>query len=721
MKRPIQLAIPLLTVTLLAGVAGAQVVHDNRRKPPPPPPPAAVAITSFSPASGAAGTRIEVLGSGFAAGDQLLLGNAALATVSLAPNRIIAAIPAGATTGPLVLQRGGARLVASQGSFTVVDPAPAISALEPDHAPPGAVVVIRGVNLASVHSALLGKAPMKISGRGPDYLQVVVPGRAGIGDFVWVRGPGGEARSAGRLTVERLPVVRRVEPAYARPGDAITVFGSDFLGGDQLVLGGIALHISQLYGDRIVAVVPAGAAGGELALVRGGFRAVVAARFEVVQRPAIVAIDPPGGPAGTRVSVRVRNDSADLAVLFGASALPIARRTVQPDGTTDLLVTVPRGAADQVIGVRSRGGEDRWGAPFRVHVYPVMAGVTPARVWEKTQLTVTGRNLLNVDTFYLGATALPIASRSDTSAVLDVPAGTAGGTLTAVAYGQRFDTRLKVDVVLRALIDGFSPASGMPGSEVMVNGRNFTATTRVYLGNLEMPIVRATLPTQLWVQVPVEATGPERISVGEAGVLEASRDPFVAIAAPAISDFSPPAAKPGAEVVLEGNQLGGQVAILLGGTPLAITRVERGRIAVQLPATVKPGAYWFEIRAGRTVVARSRKQLTVLPPAVLRQFEPRRAAAGQQIHLKGKGFAPGTRVWFGATELPVVKVGPKGGQMWVQIPDGVAGTDYLVVDDLGAKIRSRETLTIDAPPPPPPPPPPPARPPVIHDNRKKHH
>jgi hypothetical protein len=444
---------------------------------------------------------------------------------------------------------------------------------------------------------------------------------------------------------------------------------------------------------------------------------VAAARFEVVQRPQIVAVTPPAGQPGTPVVVRVRNDSADLGVFYGVTQLKVVKRAAVGE-LTDLSITVPRGATDQVISVRSRGGDDRWGTPFQVHIFPVVAGISPARAWERTQVTLTGKHMRQVDQVWLGAVALPIDARSPGSLTLSIPANTPGGLISVVSHGQRIDTRLRLDVVLRAAIDRFSPGSGMPGSEVLITGRNFEPTTKVMLGNVVMPILRAQLPTHIWVQVPAEATGPERISVGEGGVMDTARDPFVAIAAPAIADFSPRIAKPGMEVVLIGHQLGGQVEILLGMTPLAITRVEQGRIAVRLPVATPLGKQFFQIRAGGAIVARSRAALDVIRSATMTMFTPRRAQPGHLIHIKGSGFDTGIRVFFGRTELQVTRIGPKGKQMWALIPDGLVGTDYVIVDDFGVRSQTDATLTIDAPGPPPPPPPPPA-PPTIHDHRKK--
>jgi YD repeat-containing protein len=72
-----------------------------------------VAISMFTPAAGPPGTSVQVFGRGFgsATTDNLLFFNGAVASVtSAAPNRIVATVPSGASTGPISVRspRGAA-------------------------------------------------------------------------------------------------------------------------------------------------------------------------------------------------------------------------------------------------------------------------------------------------------------------------------------------------------------------------------------------------------------------------------------------------------------------------------------------------------------------------------------------------------------------------------------------------------------------------------------
>src|SRR5207245_630304 len=100
----------------------------------------APAITSLSPASGAVGTAVTISGTNFGAtqGTGTVTFNGTTATVtSWSATSIVAPVPAGATTGNIVVRAAG---VNSNGvSFTVL-PTPSITSLSPTSGAVGASV-----------------------------------------------------------------------------------------------------------------------------------------------------------------------------------------------------------------------------------------------------------------------------------------------------------------------------------------------------------------------------------------------------------------------------------------------------------------------------------------------------------------------------------------------------------------------------------------------------
>src|SRR5271157_439652 len=118
-------------------------------------------ITSLSPTSGAVGSSVVITGANFGAtqGTSTVKFNGATAApTNWSATSIIAPVPAGATTGNVVVTVGG---VASNGtSFTVTAPGPSITSLNPTSGLVGASVTITGANFGATQ----GTSTVKFNG-----------------------------------------------------------------------------------------------------------------------------------------------------------------------------------------------------------------------------------------------------------------------------------------------------------------------------------------------------------------------------------------------------------------------------------------------------------------------------------------------------------------------------------------------------------------------------
>jgi IPT/TIG domain/FG-GAP-like repeat len=109
----------------------------------------APAITTAAPATGSVGTAVTITGTNFGpakgAGTVTFNGIAAAPTTWSATS-IVVPVPAGATTGNVVVTVGG---VASQGVAFAVMLTPSVTSLLPTSAPVGTIVTIAGTNFAA--------------------------------------------------------------------------------------------------------------------------------------------------------------------------------------------------------------------------------------------------------------------------------------------------------------------------------------------------------------------------------------------------------------------------------------------------------------------------------------------------------------------------------------------------------------------------------------------
>lgn len=111
----------------------------------------------------------------------------------------------------------------------------------------------------------------------------------------------------------------------------------------------------------------------------------------------------------------------------------------------------------------------------------------------------------------------------------------------------------------------FNPASGLPGTTVMLVGTGFSSTLKVSLGNTAVSSVVVNDTTITVVIPPGATTGP--FTVATAGGSTSSQAAFIVLGttatSPLLIDFTPASAIPGAEVVATGINLTGLASLTI--------------------------------------------------------------------------------------------------------------------------------------------------------------
>ena len=153
-------------------------------------------IESLTPTAGPPGTKITVRGRRLG---ELYLGDAPLPILDQHDDVLVAEIPAGAASGPLLVAPG----VRTPFSFEVVPPLE-IGSFAPESGPPGAAVTLLGRFGAQV-AVRYGTLPCRIQSRAAGRIVIVVPAAARARDFFWVEDVGQRVRAAAPFTVTALP------------------------------------------------------------------------------------------------------------------------------------------------------------------------------------------------------------------------------------------------------------------------------------------------------------------------------------------------------------------------------------------------------------------------------------------------------------------------------------------------------------------------------------
>jgi hypothetical protein len=407
----------------------------------------APSITSLNPASGLVGTPVTITGANFGAmqGASTVTFNGIAATpTGWSGTSIVAPVPAGATTGNVVVTVGG---VASNGvSFTITVPVPSITSLNPTFGQVGTSVTITGTNFGTTQ----GTSTVKFNGiaatpSGWSGTSVVAPVPSGATTGNVVVTVGGVASSGVNFTVTvSAPSITGLNPTSGVAGTSVTVTGTNFgavQGTSTVMFNGITATPTSWSTASISVTVPTGATTGNVVVTVGGVASNGVSYTITVPGPSITSLNPASGMVGTPVTIAGINFGSTQ----GTSTVKFNGTTATPTSwsTASIVVPVPAGATTgnvviTVGGVASNGVGFTVVADTTAPVVTITAPANGATASATITLTATATDpdspvsfvQFQVDGANTGAqlTTAPYSISLDTTTLSN-----AAHTLTAVA------------------------------------------------------------------------------------------------------------------------------------------------------------------------------------------------------------------------------------------------------------------------------------------------
>jgi hypothetical protein len=323
-------------------------------------------IASLTPNHGAVGASITIAGTNFGAtqGASTVTFNGTTATPSgWADTSITVPVPAGATTGNVVVTVGG---VASNGSAFTVDVVPSITTLAPSSGVVGTSVTVTGTGFGATQGGstiTFNGTAASPSGWTATSITVPVPAGATTGDVVVT--VGGLASAGKPFTVLVAPAITSLSPASGGIGAVVTITGTSFgasQGGSTVTFNGVPAVPSGWTATQITVPVPAGATTGPVVVTVGGVasngvtftvtgrprsRALFAGDEDMVRYNWVVPVTPSntldlerltdavyiGGDGNLAVALE-NNVVQTFNGLVAGQIVPVVARRVQATGTT---------------------------------------------------------------------------------------------------------------------------------------------------------------------------------------------------------------------------------------------------------------------------------------------------------------------------------------------------------------------------------------------------
>ena len=533
-------------------------------------------VTGFSPASAQTGATLTIAGTTLASATAVTVGGVAAAITGASP--LTVTVPDAAVSGKVAVTTP-AGTSTSDDSFSVL---PHVTGFAPASGAEGTTVTIDGSGFGDVTDVRFGGVSATPTQVSVNRVTAVVPPGAEEGTITVVT-PAGSDASTGSFQV--IPALTGFSPTSGPEGATVTLTGTSL--GLVTAVDFNGTEASFTAGSPITATVPAGATTGPIHVhTLDGSSLASAGDFTVT--PTVGSLEPTSAHAGDTVTVHGTTLGGATAVTIGG--VDAAFTAVDP-GT--LSVTVPAAAVSGQVAVTTPGGVAT--SAGTLTVLPRVTGFDPATGPVGTTVTIAGSGLGGATGVSFGNTAAttftPLSANSVTAVV---PAGAASGAIT-VTTPAGSDTSAGSFTVVVPTVDGFTPGSGVAGTEVTITGTHLDGATAVSFGDGSAP-VDSSSATTVTAAVPQSATtGP--VSVTTPAGIATSADSFSVL--PHVASFAPSSGPAGTTVTIDGSGLGGATGVNFGGvSATTVTPVSVNEVTAVVPDTAVSGPITMITPAG---------------------------------------------------------------------------------------------------------------------------
>jgi RHS repeat-associated protein len=594
-------------------------------------------ITGLSPVSGPVGTQVQINGSGFGAaqGSSTVTFNSTNATpTSWSDTQIVATVPSGASTGPVKVIVGG--VSSNTLSFTVGNVL--VTAVSPKAGPTGTQVTVSGLGFGSSQGSStisFNNTVASVSSWSATQIVATVPAGATTGAVkVTV---GGVASNTDFVFTVGAVAVNTISPTSGPVGTQVQINGSGFgatQGSSTVTFNYVTASIVSWSATQIVATVPSAATTGGVKVTVGGVASNTNVVF-TIPGPQVTSISPASGVVGTQVTVNGSGFQATRGSSY-ITFFPYVYGTVVSWGDTQIVATVPAGATTGPLWVTVNSVGSNQNVVLTLPK-PTISGLSPASGPVGTQVQINGSGFGTTqgsNTVTFAYTPASIVSWSDTQVVATVPSAATTG-MVQVTVGGVVSTPNVFFTVPAPRVDSISPASGVVGTQVTVNGAGFRATTGSLTLNGTSANVSSWSDTQI-VGTVLAGTTTGRVVVN-AGGGSSSQNVLFTMPKPIISSLLPASGVVGTQVQISGSGFGstqGSSTLRFNGSSASIVSWSDTQVVTTVPSTATAGPVTITVGG----VPSTPNTYFTIPGPQVSSISPTSGVVGTQVTINGSGF-----------------------------------------------------------------------------------
>lgn len=539
------------------------------------------------------------------------------------------------------------------------------------------------------------------------------------------------------------PELTKLDPAFSFEGIKsveVKVTGKNFVSTSEVLFGKTPLKTTFKSETELVATLDLSQTPlGEYEIgVRspGGRIANNTLKFKVLEKmlpPKLTVLNPPNGKAGEKIEFSVHGTgfAEGAVIVFNGKPIPskrIRRDEIQADGKLDLTNATD---GDYDVWVRNPDGNDSNKEKFNVigaNPTPVVDRILPFSVYigTETTLAIYGRRF---DTqkakFFIDKTEYTINRQRSSSTYLEVKIDTTKGTWKsgdfdayvvnpgATPKDDRKSAPFKLTITHPTpSIDAITPGGWSLGcdADVLVTGRNFVPTTKLYFGST----IYEAKPTNPEFKLTIDPNGTKmnfkvlkknlslttyQVYVTNGPSAKSSTIPFPirnSTEIPSIRELRPAvgAADTVASVVMYYNYPNyfrpGSIAYLNNiKQPTSCRLASTNQYCYDLTASFdlagfKPGQYDVNVAnpCGKQKSASLKFLVTPPPEIYLSQIVPSHAKVGDKrsLTLKGANFSKKSVIYYGTQKLDTTYK---------------SGTEILTKNPIDFKTKGAQDIYVD--------------------------
>jgi hypothetical protein len=310
-------------------------------------------------------------------------------------------------------------------------------------------------------------------------------------------------------------------------------------------------------------------------------------------------------------------------------------------------------------------------------------------------VVITGTNFTGTTAVRFNGFTSTFTVDSDTQITATVPTGATDGTIAVQNSAGTGTSSTSFDVTVQPAptITSFSPASGSPGTSVVITGTSFTGATSVrFAGTSTTYVVNSS--TQITASVPVGASTGAISVTTSSGTGTSSTSFVVTAAAPTVASFSPSSGCVGSTVTLTGTGFTGATAVTFNGLAAASFNVSS---STRITAVVPTGASTGKVAVtGPTGTGTSATNFTVTQcaPTVI-SFTPADGPVATSVVITGDDFTGTVTVKFDGVNASFTV--NSDSQITTTVPAGATTGRITVTNGIGTGTSSTDFIVTATP------------------------